>query len=66
VTFHVPLTREGPDATYHMIGEALSNRLRRGVMILNTSRGSVADTAVLKAMAEGRVRIEGRTVTVKE
>ncbi|MGB2755512.1 MAG: 4-phosphoerythronate dehydrogenase [Phycisphaerae bacterium] len=49
VTFHVPLTREGPDATYHMIGESLLSRLKRSVILLNTSRGSVADTAVLKA-----------------
>jgi erythronate-4-phosphate dehydrogenase len=49
VTFHVPLTREGPDATHHMIGESLLSRLKRSVILLNTSRGSVADTAVLKA-----------------
>jgi erythronate-4-phosphate dehydrogenase len=56
VTFHVPLTREGPDATYHMIGESLLSRLRRDVILLNTSRGSVADTAALKATcAVGRL-----------
>jgi len=56
VTFHVPLTREGPDATYHMIGESLLRRLRRGVILLNTSRGGVADTAALKATcAVGRL-----------
>lgn len=49
VMFHVPLSREGPDATYHMIGEGLLNRLKRGVILLNTSRGGVADTAALKA-----------------
>ena len=55
VTFHVPLTREGPDATYHMIGDRLLRRLRRDVILLNTSRGSVADTAALKAIcAAGR------------
>jgi erythronate-4-phosphate dehydrogenase len=48
VTFHVPLTREGPDATYHMIGDSLLNCLKRGVILLNTSRGSVADTEALK------------------
>ena len=49
VTFHVPLAREGPDATYHMISESLLGRLKRGVAIINTSRGAVADSAVLKA-----------------
>ncbi len=56
VTFHVPLAREGPDATYHMINESLMGRLKRGVILLNTSRGSVAETAALKAAhAAGRV-----------
>jgi len=56
VTFHVPLSREGHDATYHMIGESLLSRLKRDVILLNTSRGSVADTAALKATcAAGRL-----------
>jgi len=56
VTFHVPLTREGHDATYHRIGENLLSRLKRSVILLNTSRGSVADTAALKATcAAGRL-----------
>jgi len=49
VTFHVPLTHEGPDATFHMIGEPLLGRLKRGVTLLNTSRGAVAETQALKA-----------------
>jgi erythronate-4-phosphate dehydrogenase len=65
VTFHVPLTREGPDATYHMIGENLLRRLRRDVILLNTSRGSVADTAVLKA-ALGAKRLGGVVLDVWE
>jgi erythronate-4-phosphate dehydrogenase len=65
ITFHVPLTREGPDATYHMIGESLLRRLRRDVILLNTSRGSVADTAVLKA-ALGAKRLGGVVLDVWE
>jgi erythronate-4-phosphate dehydrogenase len=65
VTFHVPLTREGPDATYHMIGENLLSRLKRSVILLNTSRGSVADTAVLKA-ALGAKRLGGVVLDVWE
>ena len=42
VTFHVPLACEGPDATYHMISESLLGRLKRGVAVINTSRGAVA------------------------
>jgi len=65
VTFHVPLTRKGPDATYHRIGENLLSRLKRSVILLNTSRGSVADTAVLKA-ALGAKRLGGVVLDVWE
>ena len=54
VTLHVPLTREGPDATYHMVGEPLLRRLKCGVTLLNSSRGAVADTAALKAALDAR------------
>ena len=54
VTFHVPLERSGPDATYHMIDEGLLARLKRGMTLINTSRGAVADTAALKAAIAGR------------
>lgn len=54
VTFHVPLTREGPDATHHMIDEALLARLKPGVILVNTSRGAVARTAALKAAIAAR------------
>ncbi len=56
VTFHVPLERGGPDATYHMINRRLLEMLKRGVTVLNSSRGGVAHTAELKAvLADGRL-----------
>ena len=56
VTFHVPLERGGPDPTYHMINGALLERLKRGVTIINSSRGSVAETVALKAAHDsGRI-----------
>ncbi|MBM3335143.1 4-phosphoerythronate dehydrogenase, partial [Candidatus Sumerlaeota bacterium] len=56
LTFHVPLTRTGTDATYHMIGDQLLSRLRPGAIVINTSRGAVADTAaLLRAAASGRL-----------
>ncbi len=56
ITFHVPLSYNGPDKTYHMIDEALLSRLNRGTIIINSSRGEVACTADLKkAKREGRV-----------
>jgi erythronate-4-phosphate dehydrogenase len=56
VTFHVPLARSGPDATYHMISDQRLATMKRGVTILNSSRGSVADPAALKkAVDAGRI-----------
>ncbi len=47
VTAHVPLTREGPDATFHLIDDAFLRRLKPDAFLFNTSRGAVADTAAL-------------------
>jgi len=52
ITFHVPLTRSGPDATLHLINAALLDRLGRGTILLNTSRGAVADSEALLEAAE--------------
>jgi erythronate-4-phosphate dehydrogenase len=52
LTFHVPLEREGPDATYHMINAALLGRLKHGATLINSSRGRVTDSA---ALAEARL-----------
>jgi len=51
VTLHVPLTRSGPDATFHMVDAAWLGRLRPGVWLINTSRGAVAETAALRDAA---------------
>ncbi|MBP3775543.1 MAG: 4-phosphoerythronate dehydrogenase [Prevotella sp.] len=57
ITFHVPLTREGTHATWHMADEAFFQRLRKTPYIINTSRGGVVDnTALLTAIQQGRVR----------
>ncbi len=57
ITFHVPLTKEGPHATYHLADQAFFNRLSRVPYIINTSRGEVVDgKALLAALQDGRVR----------
>jgi len=56
VTLHVPLTREGEDATYHLADAAFLERLRDGAMLINSSRGSVADgEALIEALDEGQL-----------
>jgi erythronate-4-phosphate dehydrogenase len=56
ITFHVPLTRDGAYATWHMGDDAFFHRLSRVPYIINTSRGEVVDNdALLSALNEGRV-----------
>lgn len=57
ITFHVPLTREGQYATWHMADDDFFHRLPRVPYIINTSRGEVVDNqALLQALQDGRVR----------
>jgi len=49
ITCHVPLTRSGPDATYHLLDEQRLRRLKPTTVLLNTSRGAVVDNSALKA-----------------
>ena len=43
ISLHCPLT----DGTYHMIDEAALEKCKRGVVILNTSRGALVDAEAL-------------------
>ena len=57
ITFHVPLTKEGDYATWHLANDDFFQRLSRVPYIINTSRGEVVDNkALLLAIEEGRVR----------
>ena len=57
ITFHVPLTKEGDYATWHLANDDFFHRLSRVPYIINTSRGEVVDNkALLLAIEEGRVR----------
>lgn len=47
VTLHVPLTLDGPDVTYHLIGTDELARMAPSSILLNTARGEVVDNAVL-------------------
>lgn len=63
ITLHSPLT---PD-THHMIDEAALNRIKRGAMLINTSRGALVDTeAVIEALKDGRIGSLGLDVYEEE
>lgn len=56
ITFHTPLTADGPHATWLMAGGEFLGSLRRSPVIINTSRGDVVDNqALAKALKEGKV-----------
>ncbi|MFH1024310.1 MAG: 4-phosphoerythronate dehydrogenase, partial [Planctomycetota bacterium] len=50
LTCHVPLTKEGPDATYHLMNAERLGALKPGALFLNTSRGPVTDGNALKEL----------------
>jgi len=53
ITIHAPLTKE----TYHLINKDRFSRMKRGVYIINTSRGGLIDTeALIWALREGIVK----------
>jgi erythronate-4-phosphate dehydrogenase len=49
VTCHTPLTFDGPDPTYRLIGEPFFSRLRSGAWFCNAGRGEVVHEAALHA-----------------
>jgi erythronate-4-phosphate dehydrogenase len=49
VTLHVPLLHSGEDATYHMVGYDFFDKIKKGAILINTSRGKVIDEKSLRA-----------------
>jgi erythronate-4-phosphate dehydrogenase len=47
ITFHVPLSFEGGDITFHLINERNLKEIKGGTIIINSSRGAVIDNAAL-------------------
>jgi erythronate-4-phosphate dehydrogenase len=57
ITFHTPLTFEGPDKTYHLADEKFFKSLKQRCVFVNASRGPVVDSSALKsAIRSGRLR----------
>lgn len=63
ITIHCPHT----DETYHMLSEDEFARMREGVIVVNTARGTIIDeNALIAALREGRVWAAGLDVTEEE
>lgn len=63
VTLHCPLT----PSTRHLIDAAAISRMRRGVMLINTSRGAIVDTqAVVGGLKDGSIGHLGLDVYEEE
>ncbi|MFI5238071.1 MAG: 4-phosphoerythronate dehydrogenase, partial [Ignavibacteriales bacterium] len=41
ITLHVPMTMEGIDKTFHLLNKENLNRINKGTIIINSSRGAV-------------------------
>lgn len=56
MTLHVPLTYDGPDATFHLIGADELARMTLSAILINTARGEVVDnTALLETLTKGTI-----------
>ncbi len=63
ISLHCPLTKENR----HMINKATINKMKKGVFIINTSRGLLIDTAALiDGLKSGRVGAAGLDVYEEE
>jgi D-lactate dehydrogenase len=63
LTLHCPLALQ----TYHLISKAAIERMKPGVMLINTSRGALVDTpAVIEGLKSGKIGYLGLDVYEEE
>jgi D-lactate dehydrogenase len=63
VSLHCPLTPQ----THHIINSASIEKMKRGVMLINTSRGALVDTqAVIQGLKSGQIKYLGIDVYEEE
>ena len=58
VTFHVPLVKQGPHKTLHMLDETRLKALKPGMTIINASRGDVIDNKALLALFKQGAKLD--------
>lgn len=56
ITFHTPLTVDGPCPTYHIADDTFFRNCLRSPIVMNAARGAVVDTdALIRALESGQV-----------
>jgi erythronate-4-phosphate dehydrogenase len=56
ITLHVPLIRDGEDATFHLFDDSRLASMNRNQILINSSRGEVVDGMALKsALAQKKI-----------
>lgn len=65
ITLHVPLSREGEDATWHLFDAERIGKMSPSQILVNSSRGPVVDNAALKQALKARA-IAGGVLDVWE
>ena len=56
VTFHTPLNMEGPDKSFHLLDLSTIKLLKKGAVVINSSRGEVTQTeALLQGLKQGLI-----------
>jgi erythronate-4-phosphate dehydrogenase len=58
ITCHVPLQRQGPHATYHLLDAGRLTNLKPGTWLINSSRGPVIDNAALATLLPQRPDVQ--------
>ncbi|MDP8265898.1 MAG: 2-hydroxyacid dehydrogenase [Candidatus Aceula meridiana] len=63
ISLHCPLSKE----TYHMINEKSINQMKKGVFIINTSRGKIIETeSLIKGLKDKKIGAAGLDVYEEE
>ncbi len=59
VTLHVPLSKDGEDATYHLFDAGRIASMKPSQILINSSRGPVVDNSALKRALKSREILAG-------
>ena len=54
VTFHVPMTHEGIDKTFHLLNDDNLKLIKNNTILINSSRGAVVDNEALLAASRNK------------